>query len=67
MAERGIVYNRSTRALGIHLSDGSSEIIIDSSYYLRGEIRKNQLPAIARHEEVELTADKDHPESHLQG
>lgn len=45
-----------SRALGVLRSGNKAEVLIDSSYYLSGGIREEQLPAIVLHEKIELTS-----------
>ncbi len=48
--------HRSSRALGVLRRDKSAEVLIDKSYYLSGGISEDQLPAIALHEQIELSS-----------
>lgn len=67
LCSRGIP--NTSRAIGTLYPDGSIDVAIDKTYYLRGGILEEQLEAIVLHERIELTAKKggDKLTSHLLG
>ena len=50
-----------SRALGVLRSKTQAEVLIDKGYYLSGGIREEELPAIALHEQIELTSKGKNP------
>lgn len=54
--QTGVGSGYGRRAVGVARSKNQAEVLIDKNYYLSGGIREDQLPAIALHEKIELTA-----------
>lgn len=54
--QTGVGSGYGRRAIGVARSKVKAEVLIDSSYYRSGGIREEQLPAIALHEQIELTS-----------
>lgn len=55
----------ASRAIGILEPDGTIEVVMDKSYYLKGGIKQTQLPAIVEHEVIELSTKC--PDAHQAG